>query len=679
MGRIMNMRGYHALCLAALVGHSSSGLAQDASDVDAATARTTSTWSRGKLPDGRTPQTPAQRLSEISAIPLTSMTILGESARRFRYTNQEVTRYKLLDETTGESTAVAIDPHGIAQNYSTLEANEKAEVAHRFGTMSPMLHDRLSRDLRAQNVEVMLKLAVEEPQLDKSKLPSANLQQRASEHKRSVEVQAQIALERALLSADLLPSQLGAIEVDGPFVFAQVSAEHALRLARADKVVFVGHHDPESVLDATSTTSATVTEIDDGVDATWTDLVHSAGFKGNAVRVAIAEYSLPSGDMSCLPFVMGQQTDIGLPRAHLYKTLLTVSNNDHNYDGTCGGTRVGYAPDAELLVANGSGYIDQFTWAMNNGADVFSMSYHPPSEETDANLSARDLYFDYMATQYPYPVIVAAAGNQAATGAYASGKGYNFLGVGNIAFDNTLSNRCDNQIYHTSSWKNPNSTHGDREIPEIAMTGEMHKVSSLEFGGTSAATAALAASAALLIDAYSPLGGWPEAIRAILLASASHQLGDGELWSRLADGRDGVGLVNNYYANLIGAVRENGSTPQWRAYNYGSITETDFNHGVFDQHYYVPNTTWPIRVAFTWNSKTTSTSSSELGVDLDMRLYDKNNNLLQVSSSWDNNYELIDYQPTTASGPYRIEIHASSVPSSLFTYYGIAWMAYSDC
>ena len=47
------------------------------------------------------------------------------------------------------------------------------------------------------------------------------------------------------------------------------------------------------------------------------------------------------------------------------------------------------------------------------------------------------------------------------------------------------------------------------------------------------------------------------------------------------------------------------------------------------------------------------------------------------SSSWDNNNEFVEFTPTQ-TGEYEIKIRGWSVPSDLFTYYGVAWTTHYD-
>jgi hypothetical protein len=86
---------------------------------------------------------------------------------------------------------------------------------------------------------------------------------------------------------------------------------------------------------------------------------------------------------------------------------------------------------------------------------------------------------------------------------------------------------------------------------------------------------------------------------------------DGANWSKYADGKDGTGMTNTYFAYHTANKRETTTTAQFRAHGYGSIQQSHFNGGLFHKTWKAKTytTNARMRVALTWNSKTTSTSS----------------------------------------------------------------------
>lgn len=99
---------------------------------------------------------------------------------------------------------------------------------------------------------------------------------------------------------------------------------------------------------------------------------------------------------------------------------------------------------------------------------------------------------------------------------------------------------------------------------------------------------------------------------------------------------------------------------------------------MFKKSWKVINNNAPIRVALTWNSKTT-TGSSILDADLDMWLVDASGHVVATSSSWDSSIEFLEYTPPSGSGNYTIKVRGFSYPSNLSSYFSVAWTNHYDC
>jgi hypothetical protein len=215
-------------------------------------------------------------------------------------------------------------------------------------------------------------------------------------------------------------------------------------------------------------------------------------------------------------------------------------------------------------------------------------------------------------------------------------------------------------------------------VPAIASPGSRHALLGDSFGGTSAATPVTASIAALLMSENASLKIWPEAIRAILLATANYQRADSANWSRSADGKDGTGLTNAYFADLAARKRETSTTAQFRAHDYGLMSAADFSGGFYEKTWKAKThtTSSRIRVALTWNSKTTG-ASSVLDADLDLWVYDPDMHLVAWSSSWDSSHEFVEFTPSK-TGAYTIKVRGYSVPDDFWSYYGVAWTTHYD-
>jgi hypothetical protein len=455
-------------------------------------------------------------------------------------------------------------------------------------------------------------------------------------------------------------------------VRAQLPIRALRELSRHDRIAFIGLAGEKEILDVDYPT------IPESLPTTRVDDVHASGFRGAGVRIAVLESGGLWRPAACFN-IGATQVSGSAASDHMTKSIGIIGNRYE--DGGCRGPWQGYAPDATVLVANGSDYQDRYEWARERGVNVVTMSWHFPSEENDGDLHSRDVYFDYWVKRWPYPTVFTSAGNEA-DDAFASGKGYNFLGVGNVLNDGD-GDRCNDEISSTSSWENPTSPHGDHEVPAIAAPGSRHELLGSSFGGTSCATPVSAAIAALLMNRNASLRIWPEAIRAILLATANYQRADDADYSKYADGKDGTGMVNAYYGMLAAGSRESGTTPRFRAHDYGLMTADDFERGMFEKEWRVQTFTARsrIRVALAWNSRVLAIFgwplASVLDADLDLWVYDPDGYLVATSTSWDNSWEFVEFTPRK-TGAYTIRVRGYTVPDDFSSWYGVAWTTHYD-
>ncbi len=510
----------------------------------------------------------------------------------------------------------------------------------------------------------------------------------------------------------------------GPFLYDLLRAEAIHELCQSPLVAFVGPYRQPQRLDRRGAGDNEYPTIPQVLPKTATQVVQEGGFTGSGVKIALLEAGKPV-DLGC--FVLGGvQTLDGNESAHITNVMSMVGSRDR-FD-SCSAPPVGYAPAAELFAANAqcdqegkviSDWLKAFKWAAGKKVDIVSMSFHELSEETVGTLSSRDVFFDYWAVHLPIAVFT-SAGNEGCLGelcasAFASGKGYNFLGIANVF---TERGRCETSIDPESSWRNPLTPHLDRELPELAMPGSRYCFDEEEdchdFGGTSAATPAAAGIAALLLQANPFLESQPEATRAILLAGADYQLADEMLWgpSPWVDGHDGVGLAHARLALAAAQSRSTPQTPLAHAHDYGDLTSGMFGAepaepvdrpgGLEMVEARVLDLTWEIlvpdgsfecaseggrsegecpprvRVALAWNSSLQSQNGpSVLDLDLDLRVVGPDN-----ASAWsatsDNSYELVAFE-ATEPGVHEIRVYAYDVPDQLENRYGLAWVVTKGC
>jgi hypothetical protein len=239
-----------------------------------------------------------------------------------------------------------------------------------------------------------------------------------------------------------------------------------------------------------------------------------------------------------------------------------------------------------------------------------------------------------------------------------------------------------------SVFRNPASSHGDREQPEIAANGIGVTSVGLSMSGTSFAAPAVAGAAALVQQAAPTLKSWPEGCRAILQAAAWRNPSGGRWRADLiagVDGRDGAGAVDSDRATTIAKSRQGrNNTPALRGWDVGTLRSADFNQNRLSTFTYRIKTPaspifWGqhVKVVLAWDSAATRTDflffeilNDALKVDFDLQVRDSAGSLVAFSSSFDNSYEIAEFD-AKAGETYDVSIRRWSGTDDVW--FGIAW------
>jgi hypothetical protein len=328
---------------------------------------------------------------------------------------------------------------------------------------------------------------------------------------------------------------------------------------------------------------------------------------------------------------------------------------------------------------------------INHGADILnaSIGWCPGTTQMDVI----DKAFDYYARTENRMVVVAAGNNDPNCPfdyVNSPAKGWNVLSVGAYD-DHNDANWSNDTMAGFSEWVNPASIHNDHEKPEIVAPGVA--IESIGADGNLAATAVtsgtsfsapqVAGLAALLIHRNASLRAWPEAGRAIIMASAVHNIDGPSNIPSGQDLKDGAGGID---AALADTVAANGTTdfsnttpcsgPCWWGL---SINSSNFPVGSYLYRSFKASRGEHIRTAISWWSNADCASESNcnydrLDTDLNLAVYAPDGSLVSggYSASWDNNYELVDFT-APQTGQYSIGVYKASA-NETSNYVGVAWV-----
>jgi hypothetical protein len=573
---------------------------------------------------------------------------------------------KAVDRTKGTPIELAFDHTGNRVDFDAVLAELAKRRAAKFGRVHETLFQKLETAKDGDKIPILVWPRIEMPAAPYAKPADRRIdeppdgEQRVTATLRKAGDALRTAIQRVQLEilADAKPDDAV------PFIRATASPAQIRTLA-ANKAVGIIFFDDTTAIN----------DLGASIAVARSDRAHLAGFDGTGIRVAVWENG-PSVTTN-LSFA-GRFTTSPSASDHARLTSAVVKNIEANKPH-------GHAPDCDLFSANTAG-TDALRWAVRDQrCTVISQSFHRSTEPGGSGLQSDDLLKDMLALRFPYPTILQAAGNfwlgdsdgiSPPEDEFVNHKGYNSLAVGN--HDDSASSMSGDSVF-----RNPSTTHGDRELPEIAANGTSVSANGQTMSGTSFAAPATAGVTALIQDVDSVLCSWPEGCRAILLAAAGRNVRGNTWWQDViggVDARDGAGALDAQSGVLIAQQRRvrNASATR-RGWDVGTLSQADFGAdrlATFRYRIAVPgNIFFPrVRVALAWDSAVTTSgdnaTASTLTVDHDLLIRDSHGVQVASAASWDNSYEVVDFS-ATAGETYDIVIRRWSGTDSVW--YGVAW------
>jgi hypothetical protein len=250
-----------------------------------------------------------------------------------------------------------------------------------------------------------------------------------------------------------------------------------------------------------------------------------------------------------------------------------------------------------------------------------------------------DRFFDYTLRNYAMMMFKSSGNQGTSSSPYSTtpGNGYNMTNSGAYSDGNNSNWNNDAMASYSSYW-DPVEGH---EKPELANAGDDVNTAGTTsvytgFNGTSSASPLTCGVATLMATRDPALMTRPEAVKAVLMASAWHNIEGDDVLSE----KDGAGGVHALAADNV-VKRGN--------YVHGSLTAASFNNP--NNAHDVPFLTGKgaeTRVCALWFSNANSSYSTDvLDMDVDLLVLDPAGNVVASSANAKNPFEILKFTPTT--------------------------------
>ncbi|MBN2559954.1 MAG: S8 family peptidase [Phycisphaerae bacterium] len=559
-----------------------------------------------------------------------------------RYPLQGVTgfAYKIMNRTDGSMRSMLIDESGNELDAGQLEEDKAATHEATFGKLHPDLAAALPTIHQDETTPVIIWMKAPDFVGTERHDPETQLS------KKEVDALA-VAVDRA--RKELVRPIIAPLAASLADLGYKVSADEYAPVVYAEL-------DPQTILEVSELSDVDMVYPDDvcvpslntARRAIKAHTVHSRGITGNGVRVGVieAEGGRIHTDNPYLSGVVQNWSDWCV--SDHGTAVVGIIRSTH-------GRQRGIAPECRLWVGGScvglaSTLESRASAAADWGARVINNSWNNDSGSRVPNATAR--FFDDM-VRNGYRTVVVSAGNRGNDDKVVPNPAiaYNVIAVGNFNDRGTIDT-SDDSMHSSSSYKDPESTYGDREKPEIAAPGTNITTTSgsspwvADMGiGTSYSAPMVSGTAALLMQRESALTTWPEAVKAILMATAVNNIEGAE---RLSD-KDGAGGLRADLADDV-ARRIDG-------HNWGATSYDCSKPAYWDWQDIYLTAGKRLRVVIVWDTNTDYSSYADRpSADLDLQIISTSGDVVASSSGWDNTYEIVDFTPSS-SGPYKLRVN----------------------
>lgn len=613
----------------------------------------------------------APALAAIAAetgVAVENLSVANMAESTYPLTARSGYNFKILNKLTGELYGILLDANGARLDRVQLEQAEAAAYTARYGVYEPALADMLAAGQVPERLPVIIWL--KEPEYTPPTRPDPDATFRSEAELEAVfqAADAQRAAHIAQVSSPLIARLSGmGLEAQGdtyaPVIYTTLDVSSLRTVAKWSEIdtIYLDRSDnqPEDI---------NTPDLDIARSTINAGTVHSRGITGSGVRVGVVEVGGRAAAAN--PYIsFTQDTTSACATASAHSTAVAgmIRSTHSTFRG------IGYGSTLRVggsCAGSSSQLQSRSTAAADWGARALNLSWGSNIGRTPG---ANDRFYDNMVITR-WRTVVKSAGNE---GSGCGGNGnvtspglaYNIITVGNFSDMGTVSWTGDT-MSSCSSWVDPSSTNNDREKPEVAAPGT--NITSLltaspwvgnAGSGTSYAAPMVTGMSALLMQRASSLTAWPEAVKAITMASAIHNI---EGSGRLSE-KDGAGGIVADRADDV--ARKTNWT--WSAQTYSCSTANNLILHTFNSP-----AGYRLRFVIAWDNPTSYASyASRPSADLDLQIVNASGTVVASSSSFDNTYEIVDFT-TAVAGNYTVRVRKYRCDASPM-YLGYAAKAHS--